>query len=71
MTGVRIQTWNNVGRDQEGDPGNDDKQPRGQVVGDDVMGHVSGEDHLEPGQAKSHRHACLGAGFLNRVQKSR
>ena len=47
-----------LGGDQEGDPGDDYKEPRGKVVGDDVVGHVAGEDHLKAGKAEN-GHECL------------
>jgi hypothetical protein len=35
--------------DEERDPGDDDKQAGGKVVGDDVVGHMAHQDHLESG----------------------
>ena len=43
---------NHVHGDEERDPGDDDEQSRGQVVGDDVGGDVAVEHHLEAGQGK-------------------
>jgi hypothetical protein len=34
-------TRDDVRRDEERDPGDDDKKTGGQVVGDDVVGHVA------------------------------
>ena len=45
-------TWNNVWWYEKGDPRNDDKKAGREVVGDDVVRHVSHQNHLESGQAK-------------------
>ena len=33
---------------EEGDPGDDNKEAGGEIVGDQVMGEVAGQDHLKP-----------------------
>ena len=43
-------TWHNVRRDEEGDPRDDDEQPGGEVVGDDVGHHVATE--VLPGRTR-------------------
>ena len=48
-------TWNDVRWNKERDPGDDDKEARGEVVGDDVVGHVAHQDHLEACQAETGR----------------
>ena len=45
-------TWNDVWRDEEGDPGDDDEEAGGEVVRDDVVGHVPGQDHLKTSQTR-------------------
>ena len=47
-------TWDDVSRDEEGYPGDDDEEAGGQVVRDDVVGHVPGQDHLKTSQTKSY-----------------
>ena len=52
-------TWDNVGRDQEGDPGHNYKETRREVVGDDVGEHVplkglEGCDH----KVEQSMHSC-------------
>ena len=34
--------------DEEWDPGDHDKEAGGEVVGDEVVGEVASQDHLEP-----------------------
>ena len=53
-------TWDNVGRDQEGDPGHNYKETRREVVGDDVGEHVplkglEGLDH----KVEQYMHSCI------------
>ena len=43
-----------LGVDQKADPGDDNKQSRREVVGDDVEAHLAGEDDLEAGGAVVH-----------------
>ncbi len=45
--------------DEERDPGDDDKKTGGQVVGDDVVGHVAHQDHLESGKAEENRYKIV------------
>ena len=40
--------------DEEADPRDDDEEPRGEVVGDDVEGDLPGQHHLEAGHAVVH-----------------
>lgn len=42
-----------TGRDEEGDPGDDDEHARGKVVGDYVVGDLALQRQLEPSHRKS------------------
>ena len=46
--------WNDLGVDQEADPGDAHEQAGGEVVCDDVETHLPGENQLKPGGGVVH-----------------
>ena len=49
-------TWNDISWHKEGDPGHDNKEARRKVVRDDVVGHVTGQRHLETSQTVNRKY---------------